>query len=415
MVALTAARRLRANGTVPTALLRCSASTPWRLTHRRWHYDPAAVGAVNSAGEPASPPEQAQAQHTDHRWALMQLTDASLPTGGFAHSAGLEAAWQQGRVRDTQQLLSFVRAAVGQAAHSSVPFVAAAHTAAIAGLTGQGEPAASALRKWADVDRRQHALLCGNATAARASQLQGSALLRVAEPLLADLGLDGGNPSRQASRSAVHQLQAALRSPDPSGAIGGTYTSPPTKHNLARRDASDRLRVTTVVHGHHAPVFGLVSGVLQLPADVVVEAFLFTVLNLQKEEEALRSCSGPFLPPPLPLTPPPLSIGRCRATCSRQRCGSASLVPCTAWRCSGSSPRSPRSSWKRSPSSGAILSFSSSFSLHFPFISLASRIHFGSFLVKRGSLDESSAAQTAPMIELLQGNHPLLYSRLFQS
>ena len=30
-------------------------------------------------------------------------------------------------------------------------------------------------------------------------------------------------------------------------------------------------------------------------------------------------------------------------------------------------------------------------------------------------IDEFSAAQTAPLIELLQGNHSLLYSRLFQS
>ena len=231
-MALAAARRLRAGRAAPPALLRCAAST--------------------AAGADAN------------RWALMQMTDASLPTGGFAHSAGLEAAWQQGRVRDTQQLLSFVRAAVGQAAHSSVPFVTAAHAAAAAGLTGEGEAASSALRAWADVDRRQHALLCGNATAARASQLQGSALLRVAEPLLADLGLDdSSSSSMQASRSAVHQLQQALRTPDPSGAIG-------------------------VVHGHHAPVFGLVSGVLQMPADTVVEAFLFTV------------------PGPSPLTPSPI-------------------------------------------------------------------------------------------------------------
>lgn len=199
----------------------------------------------------------------DHRWSLMQMTDASLPTGGFAHSAGLEAAWQQGRVRDTQQLLSFVRAAVGQAAHSSVPFVVAAHAAGSAGLTGEGEAAVPALRAWADVDRRQHALLCGNATAARASQLQGSALLRVAEPLLADLGTDEeGTTSMQASRSAVIKLQEALRTRDPSCAIG-------------------------MVHGHHAPVFGLVSGVLQLPADVVVEAFLFTVT----QEPAVESLS----------------------------------------------------------------------------------------------------------------------------
>eukprot|EP01045_Picozoa_sp_COSAG04_P048588 COSAG04_NODE_18720_length_434_cov_0.767164_1_plen_108_part_01 len=102
----------------------------------------------------------------------------------------LEAAWQQGRVGSTPQLLGFVRAAVGQAAYSAVPFVRAAHRSAAALPS-----AADGLRGWAEIDRQQQALLSGNATAARASTLQGTALLRVAEALLADMPAeDDGAP-----------------------------------------------------------------------------------------------------------------------------------------------------------------------------------------------------------------------------
>lgn len=263
----------------------------------------------------------ATANDEDSRWALMQMTDASLPTGGFAHSAGLEAAWQQGRVADTQQLLGFVRAAVGQAAHSGAPFVAAAHAAAGGIVSAPPTTQADALRAWAEIDGRHHALICGNAAATRASKLQGSALLRVAEPLLADAGAP--LPASAAARSAVVELQEALRSP--SAAAGGA-----------------------TVHGHHAPVFGLVGGMLQMPVDVLTEAYLFTMSRDLISAAVRLGIVGPMHGVALQRQLQPL---------------------------------------------------------------------VGSLLEEVDALgiDEFSAAQTAPLIELLQGNHSLLYSRLFQS
>jgi urease accessory protein len=59
-------------------------------------------------------------------WLLWQLSDSAFPAGGFAHSFGLEAAWQQGEV-DAASLPSFVRDAIVQAGRGGVPFVGAAH------------------------------------------------------------------------------------------------------------------------------------------------------------------------------------------------------------------------------------------------------------------------------------------------
>lgn len=58
-------------------------------------------------------------------WTVWQLIDSSFPTGGFAHSSGLEAAWQHGEVRGRDALVSFIEAALDQLGHASLPFVLA--------------------------------------------------------------------------------------------------------------------------------------------------------------------------------------------------------------------------------------------------------------------------------------------------
>jgi hypothetical protein len=59
-------------------------------------------------------------------WLLWQLVDSAFPTGGFAHSGGLEAAWQHGEVRGRVDLSSFLDASLLQAGHAMLPFVTAA-------------------------------------------------------------------------------------------------------------------------------------------------------------------------------------------------------------------------------------------------------------------------------------------------
>lgn len=59
-------------------------------------------------------------------WLLWQLSDSAFPTGAFAHSLGLEAAWQHGEVRNREELISFIRASLQQLGHAALPFVTAA-------------------------------------------------------------------------------------------------------------------------------------------------------------------------------------------------------------------------------------------------------------------------------------------------
>ena len=62
------------------------------------------------------------------QWLLWQLADSAFPTGGFAHSAGLEAAWQHGEVKNRGELISYVEAGLHQLGHAALPFVMAAHS-----------------------------------------------------------------------------------------------------------------------------------------------------------------------------------------------------------------------------------------------------------------------------------------------
>ena len=77
--------------------------------------------SVNSV--PTSAPARLLGENDFLIW---QLVDSAFPTGGFAHSSGLEAAWQHGEVRGRAELIAFIKANLNQLGHASLPFVTVA-------------------------------------------------------------------------------------------------------------------------------------------------------------------------------------------------------------------------------------------------------------------------------------------------
>jgi urease accessory protein len=59
-------------------------------------------------------------------WLTWQIVDSAFPTGLFAHSWGLESAWQHGEVPGPEALRRFVDTAILQTGHAVLPFVNAA-------------------------------------------------------------------------------------------------------------------------------------------------------------------------------------------------------------------------------------------------------------------------------------------------
>jgi urease accessory protein len=96
---------------------------------------------------------------------VWQLVDSAFPTGGFAHSAGLEAAWQHGEVRGRAELFSFAETSLEQLGHAALPFVTAAFDAP---------------EKLAALDQLCDAFTT-NHVANRASRAQGRAFLTAVE------------------------------------------------------------------------------------------------------------------------------------------------------------------------------------------------------------------------------------------
>lgn len=97
-------------------------------------------------------------------WTLLQLADSAFPTGGFAHSAGLEAAVQGGDVATVEDVERFLVELIDQLAHGALPLVRAVHEAP---------------ERLIEIDALATAMLWSH-VAARASRAQGRALLDVA-------------------------------------------------------------------------------------------------------------------------------------------------------------------------------------------------------------------------------------------
>jgi urease accessory protein len=152
--------------------------------------DPASPELATKKEAPLPPTERAPDPHglnsadAQSDWVLWQLADSAFPAGGFAHSGGLEAAVQQGELRDLNDLRRFIEASLCQFGHAALPFMTAAYD----------HP-----ERWLELDQLSDCFTT-NHVAKRASCLQGHALLASAErifttPRLQHLKLSSGETS----------------------------------------------------------------------------------------------------------------------------------------------------------------------------------------------------------------------------
>jgi urease accessory protein len=93
-------------------------------------------------------------------WLTWQLADSAFPTGLFAHSWGLESAWQHGEIDDVEALRRFLDESILQTAHAAIPIVNEAYAAP---------------DRLEELDDLVDAFLT-NAVANRASRIQGRTL-----------------------------------------------------------------------------------------------------------------------------------------------------------------------------------------------------------------------------------------------
>lgn len=179
-------------------------------------------------------------------WLVWQLADSAFPTGGFAHSGGLEAAWQHDEVRTRDELASFLATALRQAGRNALPFVLAAHA----------DP-----KQLPNLDRLCEAFTT-NHVANRASRLQGRAFLSAAERIFPALA----RPAK--AQPAAH--------PEPANSQG---QSP--KQNSAP-------------FNHLAPGFGSVCRRLGLDEATTGRMFVFGVLRSQLASAVRLNIVGPL-------------------------------------------------------------------------------------------------------------------------
>lgn len=156
-----------------------------------------------------------------HLWSQWQLLDSILPTGGFAHSFGLEAAIQARLVTTPDDLRTFVIHVLENAGSLLLPFICATTNSPDAGT-------------WHRLDRLLNAMLT-NEVSRKASTSQGSALMRIAASVFSEI------PSLKTMRG-------------------------------------ESLRCGEV-YFHHAPIFGLVCGLLGFDAETTQRAYMFVTMR----------------------------------------------------------------------------------------------------------------------------------------
>lgn len=155
------------------------------------------------------------------QWSQWQLLDSLLPTGGFAHSIGLEAAIQSGLVSGLDELRLYVMHVLENTGSLLLPFVYSMNIS-------------PNLQTWHKLDKILEAMLT-NEVGRKASVLQGSALMRTAASVFSEV------PSLKTMR--------------------------------------DTSLSSGAVSFHHAPVFGLICGLVGMDCETAQRMYMFITMR----------------------------------------------------------------------------------------------------------------------------------------
>lgn len=166
-------------------------------------------------------PTNAASMNQHSLWSQWQLLDSILPTGGFAHSYGLEAAMQSRMVNNPEELRSFVVQVLENTGSLLLPFVCCANKSPDAAM-------------WVKLDQLLEAMLT-NEVSRKASMSQGSALLRVAASVFTE----------------IQSLQ----------------------------DLRQTFLGSKIVSFHHAPIFGLICGLVGFDSETTQRAYMFVTMR----------------------------------------------------------------------------------------------------------------------------------------